>query len=176
MKKMLLGLFCVAFAGAAYAQEVNVAHEPMQPTTLQQVSSRLLARGASCNSPCPPACPQPCKVACAHGWRPPCPNCLTVPAQKVEKHICYSSVCEKICFRAPSSFLHGGSCEQNCEHRSYTQKYLVKKVTTTVTDTYKCVPANPNCDNCRSGILHSHHQPGTIVEPIPVKPMPPARK
>jgi hypothetical protein len=173
MKRMLLGLCCVAFAGVAYAQEVIVAHQPAPPSSLQLVSGRIFARDACCNSPCPPVCAKTCAQPC----RQSCPNCMVVPTQKIEKHVCYSSVCEKVCFKACPPFL-GGNCEQNCANRQYTQKYLVKKVSVQVVDTYKCVPINPSCDTCRAGILHSH-QPApcaTVVETIPTKPMPPVKK
>ncbi len=185
MKKILFALLCMACTGTAWAQSpIPTELPPAQGPTLQLVAGRILARDACCNSPCPPACPQPCKNACPQACKTACPRepvCISVPAKKIEKKITYSSACEKVCFKSCSSLLRGCNtgCDQgNCESKVYTQKYLVKKVCVTECDTYKCVPVNPNCDGCRTGILQGHHhqQPGVVVETIPAQPMPPAKK
>jgi hypothetical protein len=191
MKRLLLALLCVACTGTAWAQTSTLPATPSvlpayQPTyavydtrAIQTVSGgRLGSLGCptACD-PCPTACAQPCPTACAQPCREPA--CIAVPSVKIVTKICYSSACEKVCFKDCPSFLGGhcnGGCDSTkCECHVYTQRYLVKRVNKTECPATKCVPTNPCCDTCG----HGHHggggiiygQPAPVVETIPAVPM-----
>jgi hypothetical protein len=195
MKRLLLALLCVACTGTAWAQSSTLPATPSvlpayQPTyavydtrAIQTVSGgRFASFGcpSSCD-PCPTACAQPCATNCATHCAAPCrePACIAVPAVKIVTKVCYSSTCEKVCFKDCSPF-HCGHCDSGCDQgrcecHVYTQKYLVKRVHTTECPTTKCVPTNPCCDTCghghRGGNGFIYGQPAPMVETIPVQPM-----
>jgi hypothetical protein len=180
MKRLLLALLCVACTGTAWAQ-TGMALPATQPSVvvlsvqkgtptpvydpIQQVSGGRFFAGPGC---CGTACPTTCATSC--------PTCIAVPAIKVHTKICYSSVCEKVCFKDCSSFFGrcNSGCDQGkCEAKVYTQKYLVKRVHTTECETTKCVPA---CDNCHGGVVVQPRFATPGVETIPTQPLPAGKK
>ena len=122
MKRYLLSLLGAALIGSAYGQSPAPPAATINP---------VVAAPAPCASACPDACVRTKTV------------CVPEPTTVKKIKICFSSDCATVCSKGCPLFGKRGDCnsckEGSCGH-PHVERYLYKRVQTTVCDSHKCVP------------------------------------
>ncbi len=128
MKRYLLSLLGAALIGTAFGQS------PAPPTA---TVNPVVAAPAPCATVCPDACVKTKTV------------CVPEPTTIKKTKICFSSVCATVCSKGCPLFGKRGdcnSCNEGSCGRPHVERYLCKRVQTTVCDSHKCVPVQvPVC-------------------------------
>jgi hypothetical protein len=130
MKRYLLSLLGAALIGTAYGQS------PAPAPALAITTNPVVTAPAPC-------APEPCATACPTACLKTKTVCVPEPTTVKKTKICFSSDCATVCSKGCSLFGKRGDCnsckEGSCSH-PHVERYLYKRVQTTVCDSHKCVP------------------------------------
>jgi hypothetical protein len=141
MKNYILGLtgLVVLGCGQLLAQAPVVTY--MQAPAPGMAAAPVMAPAAPCAPACAPGC-----APCAEAQ----PACVTEHYLKKTPKTCYACGCEPLCVLGPRGLFHRGCDCEDGACKSYTHKYLIKKVRTCEEDAVRCVPAEaPGCPTGR---------------------------
>lgn len=152
MKRYLMSLIGAALVGTAYGQA------PATPALAATMPAP--AATAPCATPCPATCVKTKTI------------CVPEPTTVKKTKICFSSDCATVCSKGCGLFRKHANCDScptgSCGH-PHVERYLYKRVQTTVCDSHKCVPvqvpvcAAPKCakGSCRDAAVSVDQQPAT---------------